>query len=88
MQNSSKQEEVVIPGKRSPAPHGAEGEARPGIQSRRRRDSSNSVPPWRDGFRRNDGISDFCKKLRSLENNYGALQIENCKMQKLKLMIS
>jgi hypothetical protein len=33
-------------------------EARPGIQSRSERDSKNS------GFRRNDGVSDFCKSLK------------------------
>jgi len=30
---------IVIPGKRNPAPHGVQGEARVGIYSRRRRDS-------------------------------------------------
>ena len=47
--------EIVIPGKRGPAPHGVQGEARPGIQDFRIILDS--------GFRRNDGVSDFCKNL-------------------------
>jgi hypothetical protein len=54
--------------KRSPAPHGVQGEARAGIKSRHRRDSSNSVfrsplkACW-DRFRVNDGTGNFARGL-------------------------
>jgi hypothetical protein len=51
----AKTAEVVIPGKRSPAPHGVQGEAQPGIQDYQRNLDS--------GFRRNDAVGDFCKSL-------------------------
>jgi hypothetical protein len=55
LQNSSRQGEIVIPGKRSPAPHGIQGEARLGIQDFQAILDS--------GFRRNDGVSAFCENL-------------------------
>jgi len=48
--------QVVIPGKRSPARHGVQGEARPGIQVFQAILDS--------GFRRNGGFEDFFKSLK------------------------
>jgi len=41
---------MVIPGKEMTAPHGVQGEARPGIQLRRRREPSDSVLPGETAF--------------------------------------
>ncbi len=55
---------VVMQGKGSPATHGVEGEARPEIQSRQRRDSRSPRfrPRTRSGLRRNDEAGDFCNR--------------------------